>query len=611
MSAAMWLAWAGMAGFAVVYGWVWERAGERGRMWLEWGLAALVAGMSAASVLTHEPWADELHAWLQAREMTVGELWREMAYEGHFATWHLVLHPFARLGMPVETMGWISWTINAAAVVWFARKAPLEGGVKAAAGLSCVFLYVNPVISRCYVLVPLALFGVASLWGKRDESPVAFGLWTALLANTHVSVAGSAGVVFLVYARENVFGRADGKGWKECGRQWAGLMTMAAGGALAVAQILPSLWKSSVQLGRDNLGVGAKTGFLFAGCWPWVGPVLVLAGGICLGVAAWRRDKGVFWVYAGSLAWFTGFSLVVYPAHIINRAVLWWPLALGTAWTLGGRASAEPVEVGGRTEVIRDRRSGCYLGVGLAVTAMGLGMMRPDMSWQDWREEYDSIGGACRFIAERYGKNAETWIDGDNFLAESAAAYLENLLDWRTGERADRIRFEAGWTYEACSLEERRDEIFLEHPDKEFFLAMLVVKEGSPLSLQGAEQAGIEVLYLQRKTILGAGTLVLKVHRCNPAARGALWMRKGMERLAGGDREGAKVAWARAARVDGEQWEAMNNLAWVLLEEGRVAEARTWIDRAMENEEARENGGVQDTAAAVRRAERFDGGQTE
>ena len=80
----MWLAWGGMAGFVWVYGWVWAKAGERGRKWLEWGMAVLVAGVSLASVLTHEPWPDELHTWLQARDLSVVELWREMAYEGIF-----------------------------------------------------------------------------------------------------------------------------------------------------------------------------------------------------------------------------------------------------------------------------------------------------------------------------------------------------------------------------------------------------------------------------------------------------------------------------------------------------------------------------------------------
>lgn len=70
-----------------------------------------------------------------------------------------------------------------------------------------------------------------------------------------------------------------------------------------------------------------------------------------------------------------------------------------------------------------------------------------------------------------------------------------------------------------------------------------------------------------------------------------------------GRRSEALEAWERAVRAAPGQWEAMNNLAWVLLEEGRVAEARMWIDRAMEHGAARASAGARDTEAAVGRAE--------
>ena len=84
---------------------------------------------------------------------------------------------------------------------------------------------------------------------------------------------------------------------------------------------------------------------------------------------------------------------------------------------------------------------------------------------------------------------------------------------------------------------------------------------------------------------------------------GAWWYQLGTVRYQLGDRAGAVEEWQRAVKADGAQWVAMNNLAWVALEEGRTAEARAWIDRAMEHEAARKNAGARDTAEAVRRAE--------
>lgn len=92
---------------------------------------------------------------------------------------------------------------------------------------------------------------------------------------------------------------------------------------------------------------------------------------------------------------------------------------------------------------------------------------------------------------------------------------------------------------------------------------------------------------------------------------GTWWYQLGTARYRLGDRNGALNAWKRAVLVDGEQWEAMNNLAWVFAEEGRPEKAQEWIDRALANETARENAGVWDTAAAVRRAGGDDEGAQE
>ena len=122
----MWVAWVGMAAGVGGYGWLWKRAGRRGKKWLEWGLAAVVAGVSLASVLTHEPWRDETHAWLLARETGLGGLWREMACEGHFLPWFLLLWPLAHWGAPAWTMGAVSWGLNGWAAGWLARRSPLS-----------------------------------------------------------------------------------------------------------------------------------------------------------------------------------------------------------------------------------------------------------------------------------------------------------------------------------------------------------------------------------------------------------------------------------------------------------------------------------------------------
>ena len=597
MSGTMWtvVAWGTLAGVAGVYGRVWQKADAKKRAWLEWGLAAAVAGLSLASMLTHEPFADELHAWLQAREMTLGALWGEMACEGHFLPWHLILHPFARLGSPVEAMGWISWAINALTVAWFLRKAPLGGGAKAAAMLSCVFLYLNPVISRCYVLVPPILFGLATLWGKRDERPVAFGILVALLANTHLSMEGTVVALFAAFAWQNLLRRKDGKGWKECGRQWTGLGVMAAGGAVAMAQVLPSLWVSRVHPG-PAFGWGYSSALLFAPCQATAGIALAIAGFGLLFAEAWKRDRCVCWALAGSLAYMWGFSVFVYPASVIARAALWMPLALFCAWALAGRVGA------------------ARGWIGIAVAALGCATMRPEMTWWDWKREYDPLRGVCRWIGERYGKDKEVWINGDDVCAEGAAAYLENVMDWRTGRRAELNSYSVKRSGMSVPFRIGAERFFQSHPKEESFLVLASGLDRNGLTEEDFRRGGLTVEVFRPNVLdsnVTTGSVLFRVARESASERSAFWMRQGRARLGAGDRAGAVAAWKRAVEEDGGQWEAMNKLAWVSLEDGRVAEAGEWIGRTMENAEAMGSAGVWDTAAAVRRAEGDEEGARE
>lgn len=90
---------------------------------------------------------------------------------------------------------------------------------------------------------------------------------------------------------------------------------------------------------------------------------------------------------------------------------------------------------------------------------------------------------------------------------------------------------------------------------------------------------------------------------------GIWWTQLGMARLATDDRPGAMAALERAAETG--QWEAMNNLAWLYVEEGRVEEARAWMDQAMANGAARASVDAWDTEAVVRRAEGNEAGARE
>ena len=240
--------------------------------------------------------------------------------------------------------------------------------------------------------------------------------------------------------------------------------------------------------------------------------------------------------------------------------------------------------------------------------------MRPEMTWRDWRGEYDPLRGVCRWVENRHGKDAEVWINGNDVCAEGAAAYLENVMDWRTGTKAEPHSYSVKRSAMSVPFRIGAESFFRSRPEAESFLLLASGLDRNGLAEEDLRRGGLTVEVFRPNVLdsnVTVGSVLFRVARESASERGAFWMRRGMARLGAGDRAGAVAAWKRAVDEDGGQWEAMNNLAWVSLEEGRVEEAGEWIGRAMEHEAARCNAGVWDTEAAVRRAEGDEEGAQE
>ena len=167
---------------------------------LRWALFLAYAGVTFVLTLRHEPWADELQAWLIARDCTIPEIFYMMRWEGHFVPWYLMLHIFAANGGPVLCMNILSWAFMAAAGAFFVFRAPFSLPMKAFVLCSSGMLFWYPVVARCYAPIPLLLFLLASVWSQRLTRPLLFGLLIALLTNTHAYFEGFCGAVFAIWA---------------------------------------------------------------------------------------------------------------------------------------------------------------------------------------------------------------------------------------------------------------------------------------------------------------------------------------------------------------------------------------------------------------------------
>ncbi|MGC8917693.1 MAG: hypothetical protein ACP5NF_12030, partial [Thermoanaerobaculum sp.] len=64
----------------------------------------------------HEPWRDEIQAWLLARDSPhLLDLWRHTRYEGHPLLWHVLLWGLAKLTPNPAAMQVLHWVLATAA----------------------------------------------------------------------------------------------------------------------------------------------------------------------------------------------------------------------------------------------------------------------------------------------------------------------------------------------------------------------------------------------------------------------------------------------------------------------------------------------------------------
>ena len=207
---------------------------------LRWALFLVYAAVTFVLMLRHEPWADELQAWLIARDCTVVEIFKLMRWEGHFVPWYLMLHVFAAHGGPVLCMNLLSWAFMAAAGAFFVFRAPFTLPLKALILSSAGMIFWYPVVARCYAPIPILLFALAAAYPARLKRPLLYGFLIACLTNTHAYFEGFCGIVFVLWAFDAWKIRA-GLPRRELRRIVAGLCVAAAGAMFGFLQVAPGM----------------------------------------------------------------------------------------------------------------------------------------------------------------------------------------------------------------------------------------------------------------------------------------------------------------------------------------------------------------------------------
>lgn len=322
---------------------------EKRRLHFNWALYGIFLLASGYCACIHEPWSDELQAWLIARDLSVAGIWRIMAVEGHFMLWHLCLAPLAKCGLPPEAMVALAWALNAVAGWLLIFKSGLDRWLVAILLFSAPLLYFYPSTARCYALFPPLLFLLAMAFPTRAERPFRYAVLLALIVQVHLYLEGFAAAAFLEFAWALwTAGRRMGQ-W----RTWMALALPVASALAAFAQVVGALWRSSymddcafeqphfgwlMQLHENLRLFGASWTESFA-LWTGVALAALLAAFVVL---MWRlRARNGALVLAASGLWMAAFALLFWM-WIPQRVFLLLYLGIAAVWGLPRGAQRLP-----------------------------------------------------------------------------------------------------------------------------------------------------------------------------------------------------------------------------------------------------------------------------
>ena len=158
--------------------------------------------LTSILVAHHEPWRDEVDAWLTARDETPLAVFKLAGYSGTPALWYLLQMPFAKLGLHFATQGILNLLISVSAGAVMLWCSPLPFSLRLVWLFSYYMSFEYAVIARNYALGILLVLSAAALTEKRWERPITYGVVLALLGNVSAHFFFVAGVFWTLWTAE-------------------------------------------------------------------------------------------------------------------------------------------------------------------------------------------------------------------------------------------------------------------------------------------------------------------------------------------------------------------------------------------------------------------------
>lgn len=154
-----------------------------------------------AGCCIHEPWFDELHAWLIAKDAPWGEILFFLPhFEGHPPFYHLLLALPAKLGIAWPWGMRLGNIFSIAAAYLLIFKSPFPRWVRLTLPFTFFLFYQFSVISRPYSILMFVLFALAYYFPQKDTRPLLFTGLLAALCACHlfgITIAGGIAAAWL------------------------------------------------------------------------------------------------------------------------------------------------------------------------------------------------------------------------------------------------------------------------------------------------------------------------------------------------------------------------------------------------------------------------------
>ena len=176
----------------------------------ELAVLAFYIVLTSCIAFFHEPWFDEAESWQIAKCASYFDIFFKVPhYEGHPATWYLILSVFAKTGCSYEiSLKIVSVLIASVSAAFLIYKSPFLRLIRLVLPFTYFLFYQYAVIARPYGLMMFAFFLLASQWKTREEHP-----WHFFFALSFLAITSAYGILFsgsfvLVLLLENF--REDG-----------------------------------------------------------------------------------------------------------------------------------------------------------------------------------------------------------------------------------------------------------------------------------------------------------------------------------------------------------------------------------------------------------------